>query len=447
MPRAFAVSLWRSLRQGSKSLLLHPLRSLLTLLGIFIGVTSVVWLLAISEGISRSAQKQIEDLGVTNIILLSKRPTDDNLEDTDMWTPYGIKRRDYRTLIDTIPTLEFALRIREARREAHYRDKTMQVRLVGCTTEYGRVMHLDIRQGHFLSSVDVENEDNVCVLGAGVAERFFPLEEPVGQTIRIRDIPYRVVGVMKARLPMAGIAGSLDSQDFGEDIYIPVTTFWRRIGDRTLTVEAGQRVGNSVELSQITFQVSTIDDVVPTATAIEKTMSRLHDPDRPDYSVVTPLELLEQARATRLMFMVFMGLIAFISLLVGGIGIMNIMLATITERTREIGVRRALGATQSDILRQFLVEVTVLTTIGGLAGVLAGLACPWLLLKLKEVLNEAFPSVMAGLPELVTGATPVVLPWSIALAFGISVAIGILFGIYPANRAAQLDPIEALRHE
>ncbi|HAA49980.1 MAG TPA: ABC transporter substrate-binding protein, partial [Planctomycetaceae bacterium] len=317
---------WRSLRQGAKSLLLHPLRSLLTLLGIFIGVTSVVWLLAISEGISRSSQKQIEDLGVTNIILLSKRPSNDNLEDTDFWTPYGIKRRDYSTLVETIPTLEFALRIREAYREAHFRDKTMQVRLVGCTTEYARVMHLDVRRGHFLSALDVQNEDNVCVLGAGAAEKFFPLLDPVGQTIRIRDIPYRVVGLMKARLPMAGIAGSLDSQDFGDDVYIPVTTFWRRIGDRTLTIAAGQRSGQEVELSQITFQVRSIDDVVPTAKAIEDTMNRLHDVEQPDYAVVTPLELLEQARATRLMFMIFMGLIAFISLLVGGIGIMNIML-------------------------------------------------------------------------------------------------------------------------
>ena len=163
--------------------------------------------------------------------------------------------------------------------------------------------------------------------------------------------------------------------------------------------------------------------------------------------MITPLELLEQARATRLMFMIFMGLIAFISLLVGGIGIMNIMLATITERTREIGVRRALGATRSDIVRQFLTEVTVLTTIGGLAGILAGLGCPWLLVQLRELLLEVFPTATAGLPDIVADATPVVLPWSIVLAFGISVFIGILFGIYPARRAAHLDPIEALRHE
>ncbi|MBQ15940.1 MAG: ABC transporter substrate-binding protein [Planctomycetaceae bacterium] len=435
----------RSLRLRAKSLLLHPLRSLLTILGIFIGVASVIWLLAISEGISRAAQKQIEDLGVTNIILRSVLPANDDLEDTTFYIPYGITRQDYATLVGTIPTVSYALRIREAYREAHYRDKTLQVRLVGCTPEYARVMHLSPSRGHFLSTIDVENDDNVCVLGAGTARIFFPLENPVGKTIRIRDIPYHVIGVMRARLPMAGIGGSLAAQDFSQDLYIPVTTFWRRIGDRTLTISAGQRNGQEIQLSQITFQVASVKDVLPTAKAIESTMKRLHDV--PDYAVVTPLELLEQSRTTRLMFMIFMGLIALISLLVGGIGIMNIMLATVTERTREIGVRRALGATRSDITRHFLIEVTLLTSVGGAFGVLGGIGCPFLIVELRELLVEGFPQLAQGLPEVIQTATPIVLPWSIALAFGVSVVIGVVFGLYPAMRAAALDPIEALRHD
>jgi putative ABC transport system permease protein len=282
-------------------------------------------------------------------------------------------------------------------------------------------------------------------LGAGTAKIFFPLEDPLGQTIRIREVPYRVVGVMESRLPMAGIGGSLEAQDFSQDVYIPVTTFWRRIGDRTLTIGAGQRSGQEVELSQITFEVEKISEVLPTAKAIENTMQRLHDDL--DYAVITPLELLEQARTTRVMFMVFMGLIALISLLVGGIGIMNIMLATITERTREIGIRRAIGARRADIARQFLVEVTFLTTVGGVFGILIGLGCPYLIVWLREFLSESMPHVMQGLPEVVQTATPVVLPWSIALAFFISLIIGIIFGLYPAIRAASVDPIEALRHE
>ena len=434
-----------SLKLGIKGLLLNPLRSLLTCVGIFIGVSSVVWLLAISEGISRAAQKQIEDLGVTNIILRSALPPDEEIQDAQFFIPYGILRQDYDTLTQTIPGIEQALRIREVYREAHYQDATMEVRLVGCTPEYADAMHLKLRKGRFLTPLDVDNSENLCILGAGTAKIFFPVEEPLGKIIRIRDLPYRVVGVMESRLPMAGIGGSLAAQEFDSDLYIPVTTFWARIGDQTLTTRAGQRNGAITELSQITFQVATAAEVVRTAEAIRLTMERVHE--KQDWAVIIPLELLEQVKTTRIMFMVFMGLIAAISLLVGGIGIMNIMLATVTERTREIGVRRALGAKKLDIIRQFLIEVTALTTVSGAVGVLAGLACPFLVVQARELLSERMPQVMHGLPDVIQTSSPVVIPWFVLLAFGISVIIGIIFGLYPAIRAASLDPIEALRHE
>jgi putative ABC transport system permease protein len=422
--------IFRSLKLGMKSLLLHKLRSGLTVLGIVFGVAAVISMLAVGEGSSRKAQRQFAELGATNIIYRSVKPSDESMSSGGgrrMVLNYGLKYDDYDRLLATVPTLKKALPIREIRKQIRYLSRFLDGRVVGTTQDYADFNRLDIDKGRFLSASDNARYENYAVLASETAKTLFPYENPLGKSVKLGSDYYTVIGVTKERASSAGVGGSLSSQDFNKDVYIPLNTCKLRFGERIVDSRPGSFSIEETQLSQITLQVHSIDQVRATAPIIEAAVNPKHP--KKDVTMVVPYDLLMQAQATARQFSIILGTIASISLLVGGIGIMNIMLATVTERTREIGIRRALGAKQRDITMQFLIETIVLSGVGGVLGVCIGIGIP-------EILRYFAPD-----------QEPVVTGGSVLLSFGISVAIGILFGLYPARRAARMDPIEALRHE
>ena len=443
--------LLRTIRLGFSSLLLHRLRSGLAVLGILIGVTAVIWLVALGEGVSYQAQKQIEELGATNIIIKSVKPAQGSSGGGggSFIIDYGLKRADFERIIDGVPTIQRAVRMREIRSVVRSGRRAADVHVLGVTPDYFDVNHLTMARGRFLADRDLDRRDNVCVLAAETSETLFPYEDPIGRSVEIlansKSDAYVVIGQTESRAPSASIGSSLEGRDYNLDVYIPMDTLRARIGDQVITARSGSREGEVVELSQITATVGDISEVEEAADIIDILLAKYHK--NGDYSITVPKELLRQAAMLRMMFNVLLVLIAGISLLVGGIGIMNIMLATVTERTREIGVRRAMGAKRRDILGQFLAETTVLSGTGGLVGIGLGFLCWPAADGILSGIRRWLPDVWSSFPPTIQNLEPIIAPWSVIAAFTISVGVGVVFGLYPAGRAARMDPIEALRHE
>jgi len=421
---------------GVKSLYLHPMRSILTVLGIFIGVASVIWLLAIGEGISAKAQEEIARLGATNIIVSSVEPPRNPRNPDDRL--YGVTKADYENLVATVPTIVRAVPYRATsratfavggRRESHP--------LRGVTAHYAELNHLRVTRGAFITDTHVAEEGKVCVIGDKLAKALFPVDDPLGKSVLVHRYYgqdyYQVIGVVEAAQATKEAEGDLFS------LFIPLTTYWRTIYDIYARNDEGVPT-----VTQVTLQVSDQAAVRETADIVRQRMTETHT--KADFEVLVPLELLERAQSTRIMFIAMLGMVAAISLVVGGIGIMNIMLATVTERTREIGIRRALGAKRRDITRQFLVETVVLSVVGGLVGIVAGFLASPSVIGLRAFLTKSFPEAMEDAPEAIMTMVPIIVPWSIPLAFGISVFVGVAFGLYPATKAAKMNPIDALRH-
>ncbi len=420
-----------TVRLGVKSLMLHKLRSVLTMLGIIFGVCSVIAMLAIGEGASYEAQQAIKKLGSQNIIIRSLKPPDDAKQSglrRGFALEYGLTYDDGARIQSTIPGVVHVLPVRIIRENVRFAQNSVPCQIIGTLPSYQDIVGLDVVRGRFLSQTDEINHDNICVLTAGLAQRLFPYQDPLTQSIKVNSFYYRVVGLVREKnLPEQRTqAGKMEGEPLDNNVYIALSAARSRFGDVLVRRTAGSIEVEKVELHQLTIQMQDVAAVEAADPQIKALLGRFHK--QADYETIVPLQLLRQAEQTKRIFNIVLGSIAAISLLVGGIGIMNIMLATVTERTREIGIRRALGAKRRHITMQFLVETVVLSVGGGLVGVVVGIVAPLIV------------------SHLTTMKTIVTL-WSVLLAFSISGAIGIVFGLYPAKAAAELDPIEALRHE
>jgi len=582
------MGLFRAIIQGVKSLMLHPLRSMLTVLGIIFGVFSVIAMLAIGEGQKQKAAKEIEKLGAINVIITSVKPTEQEVQGqrSGFVAEYGVKYADAVRIADTVPGVVRVLPEKIRREDVGFGNFVKKDRQIYGTTpfflEYGQA---EVVVGRFLSEEDDVMKNNVCVISTTLASELFAYQNPLTNEIKAGSSYYRVVGLIrtpadllqdkkeqeqreieelaqlkakqeleatlakqdkliqqrreklktlggKERMVAVAIEqepkitakqiqdleknppvvfqerlkkqdtpeskwfadqsgkeffvtpnnwvyesngtqgilmgnlthgrvmrmametdvtqkdSDLDKQnEFYGDVYIPFSTARAFYGDREVKRQSGGITAKEVQIDRLRVQFDSMDHVIQGAKMLERTMRYGHK-DKDDYIIRLPLAELETAARINLIFTIVLATIASISLIVGGIGIMNIMLATVTERTSEIGVRRALGAKKSHIIRQFLMETSVLSVAGGLLGIVAGRYVPelakWilssdrLLSELTRLFGFDFNKFNYDLELIFTN-------WAVALAFGISVCVGIVFGIYPAFRAANLDPIEALR--
>jgi putative ABC transport system permease protein len=415
----------RNIWLGIENLLLHKLRSFLTMLGVVFGVGSVVAMLSVGEGASKEALEQIRKLGSNNIIVSSVKSAEEeqtSIQHSHM-SIYGLTYEDHHRITESFHDIQQTAPVKLMRKDSRLRERAMELRVVGTTPEWFKLVPRDILAGRVLLPSDQEKQAPVAVLTEFGARKILATEHTIGQTISIGGDQFEIVGIVKSE---SGQAGNIQIPDQQVDVYIPIEVARVYFGDIFTKRTSGGDEREMVELHQVIVQVDEPKKVESVAAGIERMLEQFHK--KKDYVVSVPLALLKQAEATKRTFNIVLGSIAGISLLVGGIGIMNIMLASVTERTREIGIRRAIGAKRKQIIYQFLIETVVLSTMGGIIGLGIGVLIPLLI------------TYFSGMITVITLK-------GILLPLLISMTIGILFGLYPAVRAANVDPIVALRHE
>jgi putative ABC transport system permease protein len=408
------------LGQGFDNLRAHKLRSILTMLGMIFGVAAVIAMLSIGAGAQQQVIAFIEQLGVRNVIIEAREPTDNTSLLKIRETSAGLTFRDLRLIEANLDGL-VATSARKRIVPSKLLPKPVgdMPSVFGVSPIYQDIAGLGLAKGRFFSDEEAGAAAAVAVLGRAAATTVFGAEEPVGKFLKINDQWFRVIGVAAPQLAVQGDVSGLPATDANNVIYVPIQGVILRVED----TQARYRD----EIDAIYMQLDSDDKVTPAGTVIRGVLETSHR-GAGDYTLILPAELLAQQQRTKRLFGFVMVAIASISLLVGGIGIMNIMLASVMERTREIGVRRAIGATRRDVIRQFLIETTLITVTGGFAGTIVGIA-----------LSQAV-AYFAGWSTIVTVT-------SVVVASFVSVSVGIIFGLYPAVRAARLDPVHALHYE
>jgi putative ABC transport system permease protein len=389
-------------------------------------------MLSISEGASADEMRMIQLLGTRNIIINSVKPPQDSnaTQSNSNLVQYGITRDDVSIIRETVGHVTHVVPLKTVAYRARHGEFRSAIDVVGTTPEFFEVVNINVGRGRPITDADIDARTNVCVIGEEVRRQLFPFQDPLGETIQVERypsaVPFEVVGILEKVLTAGAPARGVEQRNLNNEILVPFSTTLAQFGETTRRMGAGSREFIKMQFSGLYVTVDEIEHVIPVSRMIHRVLEHGHK--ALDYEVKVPLARLQLAQKKKRNNQLTLGFIAGISLLVGGIGIMNIMLATVTERTREIGIRRALGARQKHIAVQFLVETVVLSTTGGLVGVALGVGGAYLVTNIANW--ETIVSV-----------------WSVTISFGLSVMVGISFGMYPAMAAAKLDPIEALRYE
>jgi putative ABC transport system permease protein len=419
-PRRPTLDILPELSQGFDNLRAHKLRSVLTMLGMIFGVAAVIAMLSIGAGAQQQVIAFIEQLGVRNVIVEAREAGDNETLQRVRQLSAGLTFADLRAIEATVEGVSaLSARKRFVPSKTLPRAQGDVPVLFGVSAVFQEIGGLTMSRGRFFTAEEDAAATGVTVLGQSAATAFFGGEDPIGRYVKFNDEWFRVIGVAAPRLAVQGDVGGRPAEDSNNVAYVPLHAAIRRIED--------SRAYMRDEIDAIYLRLASEDRVTTAGTLVRGLLETTHR-GAGDVTVIVPAELLAQQQQTRRLFQFVMVAIASISLLVGGIGIMNIMLASVMERTREIGVRRAIGATRRDVIRQFLVETTLITITGGLAGTIVG------------VLLSQLVAYLAGWSTVVTIT-------SVVVACVVSVSVGIIFGLYPAARAARLDPVAALHYE